>query len=256
LTGIDDEWDKRFDHVVRSEQDPSHAEKLDHLAELVLGLSTNANDWMIFLDGDAFPIAPVCTSVTEYLSKAPLVAVQRLENVGDIQPHPCFCATTTGFWRTYRPTWKEGFEWKNALGATTTDVGAGVLEVLESHEMDWIKLHRSNMQDLHPVLFGIYSDLIYHHGAGYRDGGLTRQDYVDYLRPARMNLYGRVLLRLIPTAYKDSVLYSRMHPFGRVHRRLKNESIALSQNVYQKILRDPDTFFRTLRSKRTNIIPG
>jgi len=33
---------------------------------------------------------------------------------------------------------------------------------------DWYPLLRSNGRNLHPIWFGIYGDIIYHHGAGFR----------------------------------------------------------------------------------------
>ena len=66
-------------------------------------------DILLFIDGDAFPISDVATYAEEKLKQFPLIAVQRSENDGDPQPHPCFCITTVGFWKKnkwrleYRP---------------------------------------------------------------------------------------------------------------------------------------------------------
>ena len=35
-------------------------------------------------------------------------------------------------------------------------------------KIDWYPMLRSNRRDLHPLWFGLYEDLIYHHGAGFR----------------------------------------------------------------------------------------
>ena len=54
----------------------------------------------MFLDGDAFTIADPMPLIAESLARAPLLAVRRDENVEEPQPHPCFCVTTVGTWRS------------------------------------------------------------------------------------------------------------------------------------------------------------
>jgi hypothetical protein len=158
-----------------SEPVSSHAVKLNILAEII-GLSSERDeDILIFLDGDAFPIGNIEPMLNEKLGSHKLVAVQRLENNGDIQPHPCFCATTVGFWRKIKGDWKAGYTWKNKEGQTVTDVGGTLLRQLNEHGAEWHPLLRTNKRNLHPVLFGIYGDLIYHHAAGFR-AAVTRHD--------------------------------------------------------------------------------
>ena len=41
-------------------------------------------------------------------------------------------------------------------------------EKLNSLGIKWTKIRRSNSHSFHPLWFGVYSDLIYHHGAGSR----------------------------------------------------------------------------------------
>ena len=80
-----------FDEVLQ--QRGPHAGKLNHLAMEICHVASD-EDLIMFLDGDAFPIADPMPVVTEGLEKAPLVAVRRVENLNDPQPHPCFCVTT------------------------------------------------------------------------------------------------------------------------------------------------------------------
>ena len=84
----------------------------------------------MFLDGDAFPIADPMALIEESLAKAPLVAVRRAENVGDPQPHPCFCVTRVGTWRTLPGDWSGGFTWRGHRGKLVTDVGGNLLRAL------------------------------------------------------------------------------------------------------------------------------
>ena len=59
-----------------------------------------------------------------------LLAVKRLENNGDIQPHSLFCATTVGFWRQINGDWNYGYEWLNNQNRHVTDVGGNLLKIL------------------------------------------------------------------------------------------------------------------------------
>ena len=36
----------------------------------------------------------------------------------------------------------------------------------------WVQLLRTNGSALHPMFFGIYGNVVYHHGAGFRDNAL------------------------------------------------------------------------------------
>jgi hypothetical protein len=151
----------------------------------------------MFIDGDAFPIGDVATFARAALADFPLLAVQRLENLGDVQPHPCFCVTTVGFWKQLGGDWKRGYEWRNALGELTTDVGGNLLGQLERAGIRWLPLHRSNRVNLHPIWFGVYQDLVYHHGAAFR-GPWSRLDMAEiedlrtlpYLRLVQTKIIG------------------------------------------------------------------
>ena len=96
IEGIDPSYSASFDRVL--EQRGQHAGKLNHLAREICHVASD-DDLIMFLDGDAFPIADPMPVIAESLEKAPLVAVRRAENANDPQPHPSFCVTTVGTWR-------------------------------------------------------------------------------------------------------------------------------------------------------------
>ena len=146
-----------------------HSIKLNILADIACINSQNDSDILLFVDGDAFPIAPIKDFITHSLAVFPLVAVQRLENLGDIQPHPSFCFTTVGFWKKIQGDWNIGYSWKNSLGENVADVGGNLLEKLNDQNINWKKLKRSNVINYHPLWFGVYENMIYHHGAGFRE---------------------------------------------------------------------------------------
>jgi hypothetical protein len=149
------------------------ARNLNHLAGLIMQEAA-PDDSLLFLDGDAFPIAGLVGPVEALLRSAPLVAIRRDENLQDPVPHSSFCATTVGFWQEIRGDWSVG-TWRNAAGNEVTDVGGNLWKNLRDRKIAWTPLLRSNLRDLHPVLFGCYGNLVYHHGAGFRRV-VTRRD--------------------------------------------------------------------------------
>jgi hypothetical protein len=96
IEGIDPSYSRFFNNVL--EQRGQHPGKLNHLALEICHVAED-DDLIMFLDGDAFPIADPMPVIEEGLAKAPLVAVRRAENVNEPQPHPSFCVTTVGTWR-------------------------------------------------------------------------------------------------------------------------------------------------------------
>jgi hypothetical protein len=196
LEKIDSSYGSHFDHVV--EQVGRHSDKLNHLAIEALHRA-NDDDLLMFLDGDAIPITDPMPLISASLAHAPLLAVRRLENAGDPQPHPCFCVTTAKLWRELGGDWSKGYVWRNEFGHRVSDVGANLLRKLELTETPWVPVLRSNRTNLDPVLFGIYGDTIYHHGAGFRGlRHLTRRHLATGLAEragSRVPLVGRALRR-------------------------------------------------------------
>jgi hypothetical protein len=165
LNGIDDHqlWD-RFHFA--EDLEGGHPEKLNALAEIVAA-DADPSDLLVFLDGDAFPVQPLTPWLHEALEKVPLVAVQRREILDDRRPHPCFCATTVGFWQQIEGDWRRA-KWVAPDGRVHDDVGSRLMLQIEERNVDWLPLVRSNTWDLDPVWFGVYGHRIYHHGAGFR----------------------------------------------------------------------------------------
>jgi hypothetical protein len=166
VNGIDEALtDPRF-HVA-ADLEGSHAEKLNELAALVVDQS-EPTDVLLFLDGDAFPVRPLVPWIDEALADHGLAAVRRDENLGDPQPHPCFCVTTTAFWSEIGGDWRAGRPWVNDVGTSVADVGGALLDRLRERRTPWLPLLRTNTTNPHPLLFGVYGHRVYHHGAGFR----------------------------------------------------------------------------------------
>jgi hypothetical protein len=226
LEQIDPAYGTHFDRVL--EQRGSHAGKLNHMAMEILQEAADS-DLLMFLDGDAFPIADPMALIDDALARSELVAVRRAENVDEPQPHPCFCVTRVGTWRRLPGDWTAGPTWAGARDKPTTDVGANLLRRLELTGTAWTPVMRSNPRELDPLYFAVYGDVIYHHGAGFREGELSPADRDR--APARLPLSGVPLLGAAPRAA------SRLR--WRVwERRLRNSHLRESQRIYELIRTD------------------
>jgi hypothetical protein len=231
-------------HYCSTEPIRQHAVKLNLLGDIICATSRNDEDWLIFIDGDAFPVGNLVPYLRESLAVHPLVAVKRLENNGDQQPHPCFCATTVGFWKQVKGNWSKGYSWTNADGNRVSDVGGELLGKLNELAIDWKAMLRSNRNDWHPLLFGVYDDMIYHHGSGFRLPVL-RVDLSSSADSAKRTRYTRMVDRFFPPQI-DRGFYHRMRwlllPSARRQRRTVKDNIKLSEKVALMIENDPNFY--------------
>jgi len=216
-----------------------HAQKLNLLAQHICNQAEDS-DLLMFIDGDAFPISPILDFATAKLQQYKLLAVQRLENNGDLQPHPCFCITTVGFWKNLNGDWNEGHRWPDRQGQLVTDVGGNLLAQLQQQNIPWLPLLRTNKINLHPVLFGIYADLVYHHGAGFRPVQ-HREDFVA-LKGRKYRLQKK-LTQVIPKFGPFAKLRHRLHP----RRQLLDSVIAANQSLSDQVLSDMQRDFNFYR---------
>lgn len=236
IDGLDPATEARFHRAVTLEG--RHAPKLNALAAMIAD-EADPDDIIVFLDGDAFPIAPLDDWLVTSLASRPLVAVQRSENRGDVQPHPSFCATTVRFWLEIGGDWRAGPTWTNSTGDTVTDVGARLWQTLADQGIEWTPLLRSNVHDLHPLFFAIYGDRVYHHGAGFRDA-VSRAD------STRLS---RILRRLGDTGEQQTP-GARARGFRTLERwalgRTASTNQERSDEIFDAIERDPEFFRRFL----------
>lgn len=233
LGQIDNQQKSKFFFSI-NEPIEDHGIKLNILAEAIQLDSNNENDVVIFLDGDAFPINDLTSFIMNKLEKHPLLAINRKENLGDVIAHPAFCATTIKFWKEIQGDWKKGFEYKNQVGRIVADVGGNIYHSLVKKKINWYPLMRTNKVNYHPLFYGIYDDLIYHHGAGFRDPVSS----VDLLQE---NFFS-VKNQLIQSAYmKLSSPFSEKYrrkfdPFIRKRRKIKKKNIPIEEKIFSMIL--------------------
>jgi hypothetical protein len=231
-----------------TEEVKDHATKLNLLGDVISFAAEDASDPLVFIDGDAFPVTPIGPLIDQRLARNQLIAVQRHENNGDIQPHPCFCLTTVGFWSRIGGDWHRGYEWLDPHGAPITDVGANVLAALERERVDWYPLRRVNTVNDHPLFFALYGDeqhgpVVYHHGSGFRDSAGGRRSRLAYgEREAKASLAGRVAKRL-PKHGPLGKVRRRLNPARRLRDSLRAETRELSEGILAEMKRD-DEFWR------------
>jgi len=90
-----------------------------------------------------------------------------VENLGELYPHPVFCATTAKFWSELPGTWERGFI--DRVDTTRVKEPGGVLwQRLTAADVNWQRLFKTNRRTLHPLWFAVYGNMIYHHGAASR----------------------------------------------------------------------------------------
>lgn len=165
LDRVPGQHEHKFDRVVPARG--GHAGKLNLLAAEIV-TESEPDDLIMFLDGDAFPIADPMPSVHKALAETMLLAVRREENGEDKQPHPSFCVIRVGDWDGIRGDWSMGYCWESQWGEMVSDSGGNLLAALERAGAAWTPITRTNRVNPHPLWFGVYGDIVYHHGAGFR----------------------------------------------------------------------------------------
>lgn len=225
----------KYDFVIE-DNERDHAAKLNKLGAVILE-HAEPEDVLIFIDGDAFPVFDDFGEyIFEKLKNFPLLAIQRLENGGDRKPHPSFCCTTVKFWKEIQGNWKEGFRYNLSSGQTVTDPGANLLKLLNDRNIEWYPLLRSNKKNMHPIFFGVYDNVIYHHGAGFREP-LSRFDMVNY-----SNIFHWLSHRILTFSPISKQQKSKWDPLDKVRRKIIERNGQTEKTVFGMIENDKDFY--------------
>jgi hypothetical protein len=263
LNGIDDpQFRKQFYYVDEVEID-SHPEKLNLLSQAVIERS-KPEDVILFLDGDAFPVQPLQPWLDEMIERHSLVAIQRRENCQDLRAHPSFCATTVGFWKELGCDWMPE-DWITPTGDLFNDAGGRLARILESQNVDWLPMLRTNTNDLHPLWYAVYGHKVYHHGAGFRDR-VSKVDQVK--RPAlyavnqswdgaslgQLSVEVRknpsLVMKLRPHHIREIAIAARRTFLRRFTRRFTAKAAAESDDVFNQLESD-SRFYRVFDNTLT-----
>ena len=143
--------------------------------------------------------------------------------------------TTVKFWKEIKGDWKAGYQWQDSAGEYITDVGGNLLGLLNKNNIKWLPMLRSNKKDLHKLWFGIYGDLVYHHGAGFRRP-FSRSDGHEHSLFKKYNFFPKLRSKI------------EMSNYMKKRKSIVNENILLSEKVFQSILDDKD-FYKFFQGK-------
>ncbi|WP_146393514.1 hypothetical protein [Allorhodopirellula solitaria] len=204
-----------------------HSLSIRAMHESISGFLDN-DDVLLIIDSDAFPIANIDSLIACIVEDIEnIYGIQRTDN-GDYYCHPAFIMLKqktvrylSGFlpndsksvWLPYGVRNRYMPHKKDAVGCLTY--------CIDRANLRWSPLLRTNVLDVMPVLFGVYGNLIYHHGCG------SRHPTVDVHRVA------------LGYSASDEVMAKEMTEIYR----------KISDNVFSRILSD-DTFFEVLITDR------
>lgn len=155
-------------------------------------------------DMDSWPIADGWDRLYgDALSERfPVAAITRAE-VGHNFPFAAFTMLRREFWRagesSFTTRQRGPFAPEAANAASRPgETGAGVLAQLHAEGLGYLRLERSNVWNVHPLMAGVYDNTIFHIGAGSRaprfltddaeyglDGSPVRRGYADQVNEAK-----------------------------------------------------------------------
>jgi hypothetical protein len=232
LEGVPPHHAAKFDQVVPAMG--RHSGKLNLLAAEIVARA-DGDDLIMFLDGDAFPIADPMPTVHDALADTDLIAVKRQENGEDKQPHPSFCMVRVDTWDRLRGDWSMGHSWPDDRGQPVSDTGGNLLAALERSGSPGTPIVRTNRVNPHPLWFAVYGDIVYHHGAGFR---IPVARSISAHQPARWKRGER--LPLVGTAVRK-VDSARIKAWED---RQMAASRRLGDEIFADLQRDPEFYRR------------
>lgn len=226
-----------------------HAAYLDQLVPIALDAGVSH---LCTLDVDSFPIRD--DWVTVLTAAAPsasgLAAVARLENGDTMLPHPSCTFAARSFFEPDPPSFSPdsdgtpGFREFLRTTGQRADTGIRLGYRLWSEELPWGRLTRTNANDPHYLMGGIYADAVFHLG-GVGRGKLFRKD----LEHSTIHRLTRPLERIpvgrggAATLKRDTLTRLR----GKQESRLAEQNRAAYDVLRSWLLTDPDDLLAYLR---------
>ena len=125
-----------------------------------------------------------------------------------------------------------------------------MLGILKDHNINWLELLRSNHKNLHPVFFGIYGDIFYHHGAGFRPN-TSRFDRLKAEKMVESYCLSKIF-NFLPESRFTHKLRDRFHPSSKTKKILNEEARVLSAEVFDSLQNDSEWYrYLMVSSKET-----
>lgn len=202
-------------YVERSVTNPEvhiHAGPLQHL--LKIAEERDNPEFIVVLDSDAHPVRPGwLDELTEALKDNTVLAgVWRDELKDAIEPfiHPS-CACFRLSWLNQNNLRLDDF----GDGHTTEDTISLLTRKAQQNGEEQYRLLRSNKNEFHRLIGGIYGDLIYHHGAGSRGHISFHDEEFSKLTSEKYQALSKNASKLLFHRYQDYMGYLR--GLGGVH---------------------------------------
>ncbi|PRO68457.1 hypothetical protein [Alteromonas gracilis] len=159
-------------HAENNHPSKQHSMALTQLMQYAISDEVDA---VVTLDVDSFPISDKWLDSMYLLASSSdgVCAVHRVENGDKFLPHPSGCLLLTQFIKDFPfefyPDNLDDLDDK-FINETEQrpDSGVGLGRVLWEHDLSWSQIKRTNKQDLHYLMAGVYGDIIFHLGAGSR----------------------------------------------------------------------------------------
>ena len=179
----------------------------------------NPDDIILFIDSDAFLINNLDILIKK-LEEYPFVSCQEPQHEIDPTrkiPHPMFL-----MFKAKTLNEKLYYYLTTIINMGTGTWWDGLIQWMKDNKYEYYPVERSNKINLHPLYFGLYEDIIYHHWAGSRKM-ITRPD-------------------------------RRLHKqTGESLESIAEKNHKLSNQVYEQILHQKDVFIEYLKGNHNEI---
>ena len=184
-----------------------------------------------------------------------LAAIERAEE-NDHKPHSSFMFFGVDYYLKYKPALRLEEEAKNEglyrkylrRFPHVQDSGFGFGYQLYKDHLQWYRMNRSNKKYAGTFFGGIYDDLVFHLGGAGFTILVSRKDKIWYWRKEAVIKYIFKLLRFVRI---DTRLLEKKYLPGfdksKSRRRISTKNNAISKNIKERLLTDPDQFFNFVR---------
>jgi len=154
----------------------SHWHNLNALTDVAID-GAHDDDVLLAIDGDAFPIDDLRPIIERTLFER-AHGVLSIQTVGrqrtfTDRPTAIFCAIRVGLWRRLGVGWQMAsfrgtIQGEKGRLRGVKDTCGQLVKALIKRKISWRCLRRTNTFELVWPRFGVYGDLIYHHGQAFR----------------------------------------------------------------------------------------
>ncbi len=239
--------------------DRGSREHAHHLDALMAHATRDAASHIVTLDLDSFPVADAWHDTLVAGTDDCVVGILRRENGDVLLPHPSCTVLPRSFLArhpfSFSPDSDGTREFRTFLRTSgqAADTGIRLAHLLARDGLPWRPVLRSNRRELHPLIAGIYGDVVFHLGAGARSA-LFRRD----LAASRIHRLTEPAER-VPVGWAPARRWKRRALGairGPAERRMIAANAAAATRAREWLRRDPDGLIAFLRGGGTDLDPA